>query len=65
MLVQSGRLHIGTWLTLPIKLLDPREPKAAENGVTENVSPLGARVLTRAPKVPNTVLFLNCPANNF
>ena len=63
MLLPTGRLHVRTPLKLAIELLDPREPKA-DPGVTENVSRLGVRVLLRAPKEPNTVLLLNCPANN-
>lgn len=65
MLFPSGRLETRRIFTLPIKLLDPREPEVTENGVTENVSRLGARVLVRAPKKPNAILFLDSPVNSF
>jgi hypothetical protein len=62
---QSGRLHRRIRLTLPVKLLDPSEPRTSQNAVTENVSPSGARVVLEAPKQPDTLLLLKAFTRRF
>lgn len=65
MALQSGRVHTRVSLALPVKLVDPQEPKVPEDAITENVSPEGARVLVRAPKQPDTALFLHSLTHGF
>jgi PilZ domain len=62
---QSGRLHRRIPLTVPVKLLNVGEPPVAEDGVTENVSPRGVRVLVKTPIEPNALLLLRSPAPRF
>jgi len=62
---QSGRLHRRIHLTVPVKLLNPWEPRVAEDGVTENVSPRGARVLVKTPIEPDALLLLKSPTPRF
>jgi PilZ domain len=60
---QSGRLHRRIPLMISVKLADPREPEApSQDGMTENVSPWGARVIVGSPREPNELLLLNTPA---
>lgn len=56
--LESGRLHRRIHLTVPVKLLNTGEPRVAEDGVTENVSPWGARVLVNKPIEPDALLLL-------
>lgn len=59
--MQSGRLHRRIHLTVPVKLLNAGEPRVAEDGVTENVSPRGARVLLNTPIERDAILLLKSP----
>lgn len=52
-------------LTAPVTLLFPGDSRAAEDAVTENVSPQGARVLVKAPLEPDVLLQLISPAPRF
>ena len=61
MSVQPGRFYKRIRLTLPIKLLCPGNGEASEDAVTENVSPLGVRVVVKTPKEPDTLMFLKSP----
>jgi hypothetical protein len=63
--VQSGRYYKRTHLTLPIKLLYPGDVEPSEDAVTENVSPLGVRVLVKTPKEPDTLMLVKSPAPRF
>jgi hypothetical protein len=63
--MQSGRLHRRIHLTVPVRLLNPGEPRVAEDAVTENVSPRGARVLVKTPIEPDALLLLKSPAPRF
>lgn len=63
--VQSGRLHRRIHLTVPVTLLSPGEPRVAENAVTENVSPLGARVLVKTSIAPEVLLLLKSSTPKF
>jgi hypothetical protein len=65
MALPSGRAQSRIRLAVPVRLSDPREPESAENAVTENVSPLGTRVLVKTPKEAETLLFLNSPTLRF
>jgi hypothetical protein len=65
MALPSGRQHSRIRLAIPVKLSDSREAQAAENAVTENVSPQGTRVLVKTPKEPATLLFLHSPTHPF
>ena len=62
---QSGRLYRRIHLTVPVKLLNPGEPRVAEDGVTQNVSPRGARVLVKTPIEPDALLLLKSPTPRF
>jgi hypothetical protein len=62
---QSGRLHRRIHLTVPVNLLNAGEPRAAEDGVTENVSPRGARVLVKTPMESDALLLLKSPTSRF
>lgn len=62
---QSGRLDRRIHLTVPVKLQNPAEPRVAEDGVTENVSPRGARVLVKTPIEPDALLLLKSPTPRF
>jgi hypothetical protein len=62
---QSGRLYRRIHLTVPVTLLNPGESRVAEHGVTENVSPRGARVLVTTPIEPNVLLLLRSPTPRF
>ena len=50
-------------ITVDLSSLDVRTP--AQEGVTENISPRGARVLTRRPWKPNERLNLRSLLGNF
>jgi hypothetical protein len=63
--MQSGRLHRRIHLTVPVSLLNPGEPRVAEDAVTENVSPRGARVLVKTPIEPDALLLLKSPTPRF
>lgn len=62
---QSGRLDRRIHLTVPVKLQNPADPRVAEDGVTENVSPRGARVLVKTPIAPDALLLLKSPTPKF
>jgi hypothetical protein len=62
---QSGRFHRRIHLTVPVKLLNLGEPRVTEDGVTENVSPRGARVLVKTPIEPDAILLLKSLAPSF
>jgi hypothetical protein len=65
MAIPTGRLQRRIRLAAQVKLLDARKPELAENAVTENVSPQGARVLVKTPMQPETLLFLISLEHNF
>ena len=62
MSVQPGRFYRRIRLALPIQLLYPENAETSEDAVTENVSPLGVRVLVKTPKQPDTLMLLKSPA---
>jgi PilZ domain len=63
--MQSGRLHRRIQLTVPVKLLNAGKPPVSEDGVTENVSPRGARVVVNTPIEPDALLLLRSPTPGF
>jgi hypothetical protein len=52
-------------LSVPVELVDPGEPRLAEDAVTENVSPCGVRVLVKTPVDRDALLLLKSPAPRF
>lgn len=65
MILQSGRFHTRACLAFPVKLINPQDLKLAEDAITENVSPLGARVLVKARKEPEEPLILHSLTHGF
>ena len=63
--VQTGRFYKRTRLSLPIELLYPGDAEPSEDAVTENVSPLGVRVLVKTPKERDTMMLVRSPAPKF
>jgi hypothetical protein len=63
--LQSGRLYRRIHMTVPVSLLNPGESRVAEDAVTENVSPGGARVLVKTPVAPDVLLQLKSPTPRF
>jgi hypothetical protein len=63
--IQPGRFYKRIRLAVPVKLLYPGEAEPSEDAVTENVSPLGVRVLVKTPKQPDTVMLVKSPAPKF
>lgn len=65
MSVQPGRFYKRIRLTVAIKLFYAGQAETSEDAVTENVSPLGARVLVKTPKEPDTLMLVKSPAPRF
>lgn len=65
MQVQPGRSYKRIRLSLPIKLFYPGDREPSADAVTENVSPLGVRVLVKTPQKPDTLMLVKSPAPRF
>jgi len=55
---RSGRLEKRTWLAIPVEISTPLDPAGTERTSTENVCPIGARVLTQSPRKRNERLVI-------
>src|SRR5258708_9309002 len=55
---RSGRLEKRIRLAVPVEILNPQNPAAAERTTTENVCSLGMRVLTRRARDLNERLMI-------
>jgi len=58
MAARSGRLEKRIRLAVPVEILNPQNPAAAERTTTENVCSLGMRVLTRRARDLNERLMI-------
>ena len=56
---RSGRLEKRIRLAVPVEILSPQNPAAAERATTENVSSLGIRVLTQRARDLNERLMIS------
>jgi PilZ domain len=56
--MRSGRLERRTLLAIPVEISNPLDPNGTERTTTENVSPLGIRVLAQRAKAPNERLMI-------
>jgi hypothetical protein len=56
---RSGRLEKRIGLAVPVEILSPQNPAAAERATTENVSSLGIRVLTQRARDLNERLMIS------
>jgi len=64
MLESSGRLQKRTPKSIPIQVTSLQDPAVSERAVTENVSPLGLRVLVRHAKDLNEKIVIVSLVNN-
>ena len=56
--MRFGRLEKRTRLAIPVRISSPKEPSAGEPSTTENICPLGLRVLVRRARELNERLLV-------
>src|SRR5260370_17895291 len=61
----SGRVEKGVALAVPLRLACQEHPGYVEGTHTENVSPFGARVVTRHKWRPDEQLLVSSPQGDF
>ena len=58
MQVESGRLNKRVRLSVPVVISSPEDPQSSERTTTENVCPMGARLLTEHARGLNERLMI-------
>jgi len=63
--MRSGRLEKRTPLVIPVRISSLKEPSAGERSTTENICPLGIRVLVRRARELNERLLIKSADGEF
>ena len=61
---RSGRLEKRIRVAVPVELATPQDPTATERTSTEDVCPIGARVLTQRPRERNERVIIRSVSGN-
>lgn len=62
--LRSGRIEKRIRLAVPVHVFSLEDPSAYERAATENVSPLGVRILTHQPQQLNSRVLISSQAGD-